>query len=154
MSSALPSAISSNLGRPYDTASNTGTNPRSQADGVWIRDEESRRTSNHRSHGSDSDSDVTTDTRKPPSHASTSPTNGTWNEFKPIEQSYRNRQASATATTNTGFAKQGAYRDNMETRVAHRYHNDKAKKAEAQETHGDSDSDSDDDDDGSEEFEL
>ena len=153
MGSTLPSGIGSQSG--WDTASNTGTNPRTEHDGVWIREESQQGASQNRSHGSDSDSEGTVSTRKPASTINTRPSNGTWDGFKPIEQSYRQqRHTSATTSSNPGFYKQGAYRPDMHTRVENKWRNDKAKQAENKYEAADSDSDDDNDDEDGSDFEL
>ena len=149
LGSTLPSGLGSQSG--WDTASNTGTNPRTEHDGVWIREESHDGASHNRlrSDESDSEGEGTVSTQRAASTINTRASNGTWQGFKPIEQTYRQqRQTSVTTGSNPGFYKQGAYRDDMQTRVENKWKSDKAKQAETKhET--DSDDEDDDSDDGS-----
>ncbi len=152
LGSTLPSGLGSQSG--WDTASNTGTNPQTEHDGVWIRDESHNGASRERLRSEESDSEGTVSTQRPAATIDTRPSNGTWQEFTPIEQTYRQqRQTSVTASSNPGFYKQGAYREDMHTRVKNKWKSDKAKQAETK-YEADSDDDDDDDDDDGSDFEL
>lgn len=145
--STLPSGLGSQSG--WDTASNTGTNPRTEHDGVWIREESHNGASHDQLRSDESDSEGTVSTQRAASTINTRASNGTWQGFKPIEQTYRQqRQTSVTTSSNPGFYKQGAYRDDMHTRVKSKWESDKAKQAETK-YDADSDDEDDDDDDGS-----
>lgn len=150
MGSALPSDLSSRFGA--ETVSTTGTNPRSKFDdGVWISHQSVNSANTSHVRDDDSISALTENTeRVAPSNTSTT-TNGTWANFAPVERTYqRFRQTSNAGTTNTGFAKQAAYRDDVYTRMKNKYENDKAKRQEAEDELDDSDEQSDNDS----EFEL
>ncbi len=151
---SLASALPSDMGSRYDrgTASQIGTNTRTEDDQVWIRDD------SHRGAGSDdAQSEMSETISNPASRESfsaegTARTNGSWAGNVPIENTRaRGRQQSSVSTSNAGFAKQGAFRENMETRVKNKYEKDKEKREEA--LHEEQDSDSDEDDSESE-FEL
>ena len=147
MSSTLPSDFDSRNG--YDTLSNTGTNPRSANDGVWIQDDSRAPSMNDRYSGNVSVSGITKTALGAPSATGTAHSTGTWPAFPPIEQTYRQkfRQSSTAGSTNTGFAKQGAYKEDLHTRAQNKYDKDKAKRDEAEEQGGNSERDDDDDDD-------
>jgi hypothetical protein len=144
MGSTLPSDLGSRAG--YDTVSNTGTNPRTENHGVWIRDDSRRDTTSSRLRSNDSVSNDSDSTQQAPSATGTAQTNGSWAAFTPIEQGHRQRKSSTTASTTTGFAKQQAYRPDMHTRVENKWANDKAKRHDADDEVDDSDSSDDDDD--------
>ena len=146
LGSALPSGIGSRSA--WDTISNTGTNPRTEHDGVWIPEE----TFSSRLRKSDIKSDISDNTHGPASTINTKNSIGTWADV-PIEQTRQRRQASTTNNTNTGFAKQGAYREPVQDRVENRWMSDQVKKAEAGANEQDSDSDEADSD-ASSDFEL
>ena len=152
MGSALPSDLGSRSA--WETMSNTGTNPRTEDDGVWIQQASNRGASSNRFRGSESGSDVTENTKRPLSTIQTRQSNGTWDGFTPVEQGYRERrQASITTNSNNpGFHKQGAYRAPVDERVKSKWQTDQAKKEEAKVEADDSDDDDEDSDDS--EFEL
>lgn len=135
MRSALPSATNSG----YPSASGSRA-----ADGVWIRNDSSL---GYGETVRQDDGNSETSTQMGMSSTGTARTNGTWENFQPIERTHPRAQASAPSrSTNPGFHKQGAVKKDDETRAQERFAREKGREKEDSD-HLDSEPDEDDDDD-------